>query len=109
MAKVSLSELAKSDLLEARRYIENDLQNAAAAKRVLARIFKTLHTLEKFPYAGTPLQVGGVDTDYRVITSGNYRAFYICDENEVHIVRVLYGRRDFMRILFGITEDTEQE
>lgn len=55
MANVTLSELAKNDLLDARRYIENDLQNAAAAKRVPAGIFKTLHTLEKFPYEGTPL------------------------------------------------------
>lgn len=107
MANVTLSELARNDLLDARRYIENDLQNAAAAKKVLAKIFKSMRTLERFPYAGTPLQIAGFDTDYRVLTSGNYRLFYLCDGDNVRIVRVLYARRDFMRILFG-TDDPQE-
>lgn len=106
---MTLSELARNDLLDARHYIENDLQNAAAAKKVVARIFKSMRTLERFPYAGTPLEIAGFDTGYRVITSGNYRVFYLCDGEVVHVVRVLYGRRDFMRILFGVTENNENE
>lgn len=109
MAQVTLSELARDDLLDARRYMEDELQNAAAAKKVIAKIFKSMHTLERFPYAGTPLEIAGFDTGYRVITSGNYRVFYLCEGDAVHVVRVLYGRRDFMRVLFGVTGDNEQE
>mgnify|MGYP000112990502 CR=1 FL=1 len=107
MVRVILSELARCDLLDARSYIENDLQNTVAARKVVAKIFKSMRTLERFPYAGTPLQVSGLDTDYRVLTSGNYRIFYLCDEKIVRIVRVLSGRRDFMRVLFGVTEDNQ--
>lgn len=104
---MTLSALARQDLLDARRYIEDELQNAAAARRVLARLFNSMRTLERFPYAGTPLNVAGVDTEYRALTSGSYRVFYLCDADTVYVVRVLYGRRDFMRALFGVTGEPE--
>jgi hypothetical protein len=36
---------------------------------------------------------------------GNYTAFYKVDGDEVHIIRVLLGRRNFMQILFGKSYD----
>ena len=80
-----------------------------AAKRVLARIFKSLRVLEQFPYSGTPLQITGIETGYRSVASGSYRIFYHGDEESVYVVRILYGRRDFMRILFGVTPAPDDE
>jgi plasmid stabilization system protein ParE len=39
-------------------------------------------------------------SDYRYIVSGNYMAFYRVYNETVYIVRILYGRRDYMRVLF---------
>lgn len=109
MAKVYLSGLAKQDLSDAKRYISEELQNPEAAKRVLARIFKSLRVLEQFPHSGTPLQITGIETGYRSVASGSYRIFYHGDEESVYVVRILYGRRDFMRILFGVTPAPDDE
>ena len=107
MATVVLSPLARQDLLDARHYIAAELQNPAAARRVAAKIFKSLQLLKQFPLAGAPLQVSVLDTGYRTITGGNYRAFYRCEQDTVYVVRILYARRDFMRILFGSADTTD--
>ena len=93
--------MAQQDLIDIRRYITEDLQNPIAAKNTITRILQAMRQLEQFPYSGAPLQTHGMDTGYRSIVSGNYRAFYHCDAENVYVVRILYGRRDFMRILFG--------
>ena len=39
-------------------------------------------------------------TDFRFIVSGNYIVFYKVDETYVSIYRILYGRRDYLKIIF---------
>ena len=69
---------------------------------------KRIEMLALFPESGPLLSsVVNVATDYRFLVCGNYTAFYRYEQNIVYIVRVLYGRRDFMRILFG--EDQSEE
>jgi len=54
--------------------------------------------------------VADVQSDYRFLVCGNYLAFYRVDENAVYIDRILIGRRDYLRILFGNTaEDATDE
>lgn len=40
-------------------------------------------------------------SDYRYIISGNYRVIYRYKHDTISIIRVLYGKRDFMKIIFG--------
>ena len=50
---------------------------------------------------GTPLSsVTDIESDYRFLTGGNYMVFYRVNGQDVYIDRVLYGRRDYLRILF---------
>ena len=93
--------LAQQDLLNIRQYIETELANPAAARRTIERMLKAIRQLEQFPLSGAPLQYNGADTGYRYVTSGNYVAFYIGTHATVQVVRVLYGRRDTIRILLG--------
>ena len=44
------------------------------------------------------------DTDYRFIVSGNYLVFYKADDEYVSIYRILYGRRDYLKIIFDDIE-----
>lgn len=112
MAKVQISPLAQQDMLNIRQYIETELGIPVAARRTVERILKAIRQLEQFPLSGTPLQYNGVDTGYRYVTSGNYVTFYIGTHTTAQVVRVLYGRRDTIRILLGCSfqpEETEED
>ena len=89
-------------------YIVSELQNSSAAERVINRIIDAVDPLKNFAEMGTPLSsIADIGTDYRFLVSGNYMVFYRVQGNDVYIDRVLYGRRDYLRILFtDIQSDT---
>jgi len=54
---------------------------------------------------GAPLSsIIEIDTDYRYLVSGNYLSFYRVDGNDIYIIRILYGRRDYISVLFDESE-----
>ena len=57
--------------------------------------------LREHAFLGTPLSaVMDVSSEYRYLVSGNYMVFYRVQGMDVYIDRVLYGRRDYMKLLF---------
>ncbi len=83
-------------------HIASELQNPIAAERMVNRIMDAVDGLEAFAEIGTPLSaIADIESDYRFLVTGNYLTFYRVYENEVFVDRVLYGRRDYLRILFG--------
>ncbi|MDR1630768.1 MAG: type II toxin-antitoxin system RelE/ParE family toxin [Oscillospiraceae bacterium] len=110
MNKLQFSPLARQDLQDIKTYIEVELQNPVAAVNVITKIIKHLHILVDHPRSGAPLSsVVDAETDYRFLVCGNYTAFYHYEDETVYVVRVLYGRRDYMKILFGELPDEEIE
>jgi len=109
MIRLQLSPLAQKDLQEIRLYITDELQNPPAAINVLKRITKKLRSITDFPNMGAALSsIADIETDYRFLVCGNYTAFYRYDGETVYIIRILYNRRNFVKILFGdITCDEE--
>ena len=108
MNNLHLSEEAQNDLMEIKAYIEEELLNPSAALATVSRITKSLRILQTFAYAGASLSsIADIDSDYRFIVCGNYISFYRVFGNEVYVDRVLYGRRDYMRILFGDSTTNE--
>ena len=109
MTKVKLSAAAKIDLQETRHYISSVLSNPGAFKQTMKRITSHLHTLEQFPEAGTPILIPGSPVAYRYLVCGSYMVFYHIHIEEVMVDRILYGRRDYLSILFGeeLTEESE--
>lgn len=106
MVKVQFSPEAITDLQETKTYITEELCNVQAAEHTIEKIMKRIRMLSEFPESGAPLSgIIGIETDYRFLVCGNYTAFYRFENNTVQIVRVLYGRRNFMRILFGEPND----
>ena len=101
MAEICFSPDALDDLREIKKYITNDLQNETAAENSLKRIMDRLQQLIDFPDMGAPLSsVAETQSDYRYLICGSYTAFYRHEDGIVYVVRVLYGRRDYMRVLF---------
>lgn len=101
MTKIAVSPEARKDLGEIGDYIAFTLRNKAAARRMLTRIQKAVMSLQHFPESGTPLPFSAPNIAYRYILCGSYMIFYHISENAVHIDRILYGRRDYLAILFG--------
>ncbi len=108
MNKMYYSPEALNDLDEIWKYIFEDLQNPTAAQNTVNGILDSIKKLRDFSEIGPPLSsVTEVESDYRFLACGNYLTFYRVKGEEVYIDRVLYGRRDYLRILFGsLPEET---
>lgn len=102
MAKISFTPAALEDMKDIKAYITNELCSEPAAISTIDKIMKKIHKLADFPEIGAPLSsIVGFEVPYRFLVCGNYIAFYKVDGDEVCIIRVLYGRRNFMQIFFG--------
>ena len=102
MNNLHISPEARSDLAEIKSYITNELENPIAAMSTVRKITKDIRRLQDQALIGAPLSsIVDTKSDYRFLVSGNYLTFYrVCGRN-VYVDRVLYGRRDYLRILFG--------
>ena len=68
---------------------------------MIGRILDSVDRLQSFAELGTPLSsIADVGTDYRFLVSGNYMVFYRAQGSDVYIDRVLYGRSDYISVLF---------
>ena len=94
---------AERDLQNIRNSIIENFDSEEIAKKVLKKITGTVRGLLAFPYMGEELaRMTGISTEYRCL-------YYRLEKDRVYIVRILHERQDFMRILFGITEESDTE
>ncbi len=101
MFEVKVSPQAAEDLIGIRDYIENELQNPIAAQNTVLKIVETYENLSNFPEAGIPVEkYVGFPTDYKFVLANNYSIFYRIEDEVVRIIRIMYSKRDFVRILF---------
>lgn len=106
MNNLHLSPEAKDDLAEIKKYIATELENPIAALNAVSRITKGIRALQTQAGIGAPLSsIANVDSDYRFLVSGNYLTFYRVNGNDVYVDRILYGRRDYLRILFDYKQE----
>lgn len=97
---VVYSPLAKRDLDEIYDYISSEIKNPSAASGTVDAILNAADSLEDFPYVGSLVEgLPPIYGEYRFITVRNYIVFYRLSEGQVFIDRILYGRRDYLRLL----------
>ena len=102
MADIRFSPKSLHDLQEIRDYIADDLCNSAAADSIVSGILDKIKVLSCFPEIGSPLSaVTEIETKYRFLVCGNYMVFYRAEDGTVYIIRIIYGRRNYIGILFG--------
>lgn len=100
MNKLQITPEAKRDLQAIDLYISKELKNPIAAKNVIRRITQDLRILLQFENAGPSLQEKtGYPTELRLLSCGDYIAFYKVDGNTVSVARILNGKQDYLRIL----------
>lgn len=79
-----------------------------AAERTVTDIFDRVDRLADFPLSSTPLDARcGIRSDWRFVESHGHLAFVRLAENRLHVDRVLSGKSDYLRRLFGV-EDGRQ-
>jgi len=98
--KVRFTPQAIADLEEIKRYISEDLFNPQAAADLAGLVFDKIRSLDSMPQTGAQLR-----TDipalkvYRFILCKNYLVFYRIEAKNVSIIRILYGRRNYLGLL----------
>lgn len=103
-----VSPAAQQDLQGIRDYITLELDNSTAASNTVSRIARAIRSLGDFPDSGAPLASSiDVSTHYRYLVCGSYLIFYWHEGDDVYVMRILYGRRDYMKILFGEPQEKE--
>ena len=108
--RVRYTAQALHDLDEVWDYISFELQNPQAAEKTVNRILDKVDQLVEFAQSGALLSaVSEVMGEERFLVCDSYMIFYHSEKQEVTIDRVLYGRRDYLRVLFDKTELQEKE
>ena len=106
--KIHYAAESRRDLDEIWDYIAYNLQNVSAAERIVNRIMNDVDHLENHSVLGALLSsIVNVESDYRFLVTGNYLTFYRVSGNDVYVDRILYARRDYLRVLFGDTQEEE--
>lgn len=110
MYKLKISPEAKNDLAKIKGYISQELCNPQVAVNLASKITKKIRVLSEHPGIGASLSsIMDIQTDYRFLVCANYLIFYRYEDEIVFVTRILYGRRDYMRTLFGdLPEDEEK-
>ena len=98
---VKFSPEALRDLDEIYDYIANVLKSPDAADNTVNKILDKTDLLSDNPEIGTQLFFeNDLFSGYRYMVSDNYLAFYRITTESVFVDRVIYGKRDYMKILF---------
>lgn len=104
MMKLRINPEVIEDIAEIKRYIREELCNPTAADRIAKKIVSAYKGLKTAPFIGTPLDsILEVKTDYRFLVCGNYLIFYKVKDDIISVYRVMNGRRDYCRQLFGMS------
>lgn len=110
--KLEYTPEAIKDLLECKDYIGKNLHNPKAAARIIKRILDTCASLKQFPEMGVSVEAKtGFETSLRMLSCENQIAFYYVDtgNDTVSVARIINGRQDYIRLLFGEMEETLEE
>lgn len=106
MNKLRITPAAASDLAEIKAYISLELHNPQVAQRIVKSITHDLWHLQQNPHLGFSVSAKTArETDLRALLSGNYFLFYRVEIEAVQVARILDGRQDYLRVLFGAAEE----
>lgn len=97
---IQYSEEAKQDLIEIKKYIKYNLQEPNIANKLISKIKNAIEDIKN-----NPKMYAIIDDDFikkleiRKIIVDNYIVFYRIKSNTIEIVRVMHGRRNWIKLL----------
>jgi len=98
MIRLRYNPIAISDLEEIKEYISQD--NKEAAIRLIKQLIEKTESLIDFPNMVLSLSKKiSIKTRYRYLICNQYIIFYIFENDTINIMRILHGKRDYLKIL----------
>lgn len=99
---LSLLRAAEQDMEKLFLYIQDDLANPVAAQNIARKILQRMQQLTNFPEMGASMVTIDIRLEnYRYLIVDNYLVVYRYNKDGIYIVRVLYARSDYVRMLQG--------
>jgi len=101
--KVSYRQAASDDLIRQFRYYLTEVDVPEIAIRFRGAVRQTIQSLRQNPrvgprYSSRNAQLQNLRS-WPVVGFEAIRIYYIADEETVHVIRILHGKRDVKRIL----------
>lgn len=100
--KIQFSKDAREDLIDIYSYIKYNLQESTIAKNLVKKIREDIYKLENNPTIYAIIKDEIIKKrEIRKIKVNNYIVFYKVEKNNniVEIVRIMYARRNWTKIL----------
>ena len=99
--KLLYSRKSIEDIENTTDYIENQLNNPAAAHKLKTTLLKKISHLKENPEIAMKLSDKiDIESDYRYIIINKQIVFYEIHSDYIEIIRILDGRTDYMTHLF---------
>jgi plasmid stabilization system protein ParE len=100
--RYAILDMREYEKTQATLKLMSELANPDAELLTITHITKRIRELERVSETGAPLSsVVDMETNYRFLVCKNYLMFYRVEGQDVYVVRVLYGKRDYLTVLFG--------
>ena len=102
MAKYNIeySKESKQDLIGIKQYIKYNLQEAETAQKLVSKIRKEINNLKHNPETYSIIDDDIIKKlEIRKLIVNNYIVFYRIKKTNIEIVRIMYGRRNWINLL----------
>ena len=108
MKQIYITPRAHEDLEDLKAYLLIEFGETSTQK-VLGAIYDDIEKLAVFPELGVNiLAKHGIVSNYLCLVSHKNCVFYRIEGEFIRVIRVLDERRDYLRVLFGITTTSEE-
>ena len=97
---IEYSKEAKEDLIGIKQYIKYNLQEPETANKLISKIRKSIKTLKENPEIYTIIDDDIIrKLEIRKLIVDNYIVFYRIKNDTIEIVRIMYGRKNWINLL----------
>ena len=97
---IEYSMESKQDLIDIKRYIKYNLQEPNTAQKLITKIKKEIDSLKDNPEIYSVID-DDIIKRFKImkLVVDNYIVFYRINDENIQIVRVMYGRRNWITLL----------
>lgn len=98
--KIEYSKDSKQDLIGIKQYIKYNLQEPEIAQKLISKIKNEINNLNNNPKIYAIIDDELIKRlEIRKLIVDNYIVFYRIKNNNIEIVRIMYGRRNWIDLL----------
>jgi plasmid stabilization system protein ParE len=109
MSRILYTQEALEDLQTIKTRIIDNFCDEELAVKSLRKLMQQIQGIADFPHMGMELsKIIGISSDYYYLFRKPNYIFYRVEDDTIRIIHILNERQDYMRILFGISEASDE-